>query len=338
MDYVPSGAGRGAGPAPGSAEYSALLTANHSVSSLLLLLKDSDPKIRTLAAAALAAKGDPRLLRRLGPLLEDQALTFDRVTGLPDITSMAPTYGSQTVARAALELAEKLNKAEFDRYWANHANLEYCADWFLWQFRHGFSPLARQQILQVPLPDREMAILWIGTGRQFQYVGYSEAEVLEAARALGADGTLAILSHHPPGTDPDITPHVDFTSASYMRYGEMARFLLSHAKDLLRPSDADVLLRLEDAERSQKSSREPAYGAWWPIAAASLRPQNAASILDRAEQRYPEAYEIPLARWRIRGPEALPEILRWFYRSAEAQQRLTWAILVDESKDRYKRS
>jgi len=43
-----------------------------------------------------------------------------------------------------------------------------------------------------------------------------------------------------------------------------------------------------------------------------------------------------MPRWRIRGPEALPAILRWFYRSAETQQRLSWAILVDESKGRYK--
>jgi hypothetical protein len=111
--------------------------------------------------------------------------------------------------------------------------------------------------------------------------------------------------------------------------------LLAHAKDLLRPADADVLLRLEEAERNRKNSQEQAYGAWWPVAATSLRPKTAAFILDAAEKRYPEAPEIPLARWRIGGQKALPEILRWFYRSAKAQQQLTTAIELAEPNAQY---
>jgi hypothetical protein len=333
-DYEPDRGGRGL--APGAMGYWALLRTNHSVPSLLELLKDPDPKIRTLAAAALAAKGDPRLLRHLGPLLEDQSPTFDFVNGLPDVNFMRPSYGHQTVALAILTLVEKRDKADFDRYWANHANLEYCADWFEWQRRHGQFALARQQILGIPSPDRELITLWIGAGRSSGYAGFSEAELLTAARDLGRDSVLAILRGQPPGNDPDITPRADLTSRAYL-YGEMARFLLAHAKELLRPSDVDVLLRLEEENRNRKNSQEPAYGQWWwPVAAASLRPENAALILDAAEKHYPDATEIPLARWRIDGPEALPEILRWFYRSADAQKGLTVAIVTAESKDQYK--
>jgi len=42
-----------------------------------------------------------------------------------------------------------------------------------------------------------------------------------------------------------------------------------------------------------------------------------------------------LARWRIGGPKALPGILRWFYRSADTQQRLTGAILLADSNVQY---
>lgn len=64
---------------PGVAQYEALLQSNQPVSVLLALLKDRDPKIRTLAAAFLVSKGEPRLQQCLGPLLDDQSRTFDQM-------------------------------------------------------------------------------------------------------------------------------------------------------------------------------------------------------------------------------------------------------------------
>jgi hypothetical protein len=327
---------------PGTTEYQALMQSNYPVPVLLSLLKDTDPKVRTLAAAALVAKGDPRLQQNLGPLLEDQSQTFDGIT-IPMVENFVPpSYSRQTVAFAALRLVEKRNKQEFDRYWASHANRTYCADWFLWQFRHAeFAPLARQQIQSVSSPDRELITLWIGTGHPFHYQGFPEAELVTAAKSLGPERVLAVLRHQPPGTDPDIKPHVQFAMGPDEHYAEMARFLLAHAKDCLRPSDADALLSMEIAEKSRTNSNdpasnEPAYQEWWPIAAASLRPKNSGQILDDAEKRYPQRGNIPLARWRIQGPASLPKVLQSFCRSPQAQEQLALTIYMADPNDSYK--
>jgi hypothetical protein len=121
----------------------------------------------------------------------------------------------------------------------------------------------------------------------------------------------------------------------------MARFLLSHAKDLLRPSDAGVLLSMESAERGRKNSNdstsnEAIYSEWWPIAAASLRSEASGRILDEAEQRYPEAANITLARWNSNGMASLPKILLWFYRSPQAEELLPLEIERAEPNDQYK--
>jgi hypothetical protein len=327
---------------PGTTEYQALMHADYPVLVLLSLLKDSDPKIRTLAAAALVAKGDPRLQQHLGSLLEDQSQTFDEITIPMSDNFVPPSYSRQTVAYAALRLVEKRSKQEFDRYWASHANRAYCADWFLWQFRHAeFAPLARQQIQSVPSPDRELITLWIGTGRSSHYDGFLETELVAAAKTLGSERVLAVLRHQPPGTDPDIKPHVEFAMGPDGHYAEMVRFLLAHAKDCLRPSDVDVLLSMEIVEKSRTNSNdpasnEPAYQEWWPIAAASLRPESSGQILDDAEKRYPQRGNIPLARWRIQGPPSLPKVLQSFYRSPQAEDQLALTIYLADPNDQYK--
>jgi hypothetical protein len=322
---------------PGTTEYEALMQNDHPVPILLSLLRDRDPKIRTLAAAALVAKGDPRLQKHLGQLLEDQSQTFDQISIPPTANYVPPSYTPQTVATAVSRLIEKRDKADFDRYWASHANRDYCGDWFLWQFRHRqFAPLARQHIQGLPSPDRELIALWIGTGRPFQYDGFSEAELVTAAKSLGSERVLAVLRGQPPGTDPDIKPTVNFASVPNQHYYEMVRFLFSHAKQLLSPSDADILLSLETEERRRTNSNEWMYQDLWPIAAAGLRPEASRQILDKAEKRYPKAAGIPLARWAIYGPESLPEILRWFYRSPQAGGQLAVAIYLADPNDQYK--
>lgn len=117
-------------------------------------------------------------------------------------------FQPQTVATAVLRLVEYPDKPAFDQYWASHANREYCAAWFLWQFRHKqFAPLALKDIQSVPSPDREMTTLWIGVGGwPLQYDGFPEPEVLAAGKRLGHEHVLDVLRGSPPGTDPDIKP------------------------------------------------------------------------------------------------------------------------------------
>lgn len=326
---------------PGTTEYQALMATDYPVPFLLSLLKDPDPKIRTLAAASLVAKGDPRLQRYLAPLVGDQSATFDVLTFPLTDNYMPPQYSPQTVAMATLQLTEKLTKQAFDQYWAVHANREYCADWFLWQFhRPQFAAVARQQIQSVPSPYRELIILWIGKGRSDfanqRYVGYSDAELLAAAKRLGHDNVLAVLRNQPPTTDPDLLQNSGLGTTAYLHYSEMGHFLLAHAKDVLVPSDANTLLELETTERNVKNPQVPTYREWWPIAAASLRPKEANAILDAAETRWPNAPNIQLARWGIQGPASLPKILQRFYSSPQAQQQLPLAIERADPNDSYK--
>jgi hypothetical protein len=241
---------------------------------------------------------------------------------------------------AVLNLVEKPTEESFDRYWAIHATREYCADWFLWQFRHyEFSSVARQGIQTVPSPDRELIALWIGTGRSDfpneRYSGYADVELLAAAKHLGRENVLAVLRNRPPTADPDILHHGGAGSNSFQHYSEMGHFLLAHTKELLESSDADALLDLETAERARKNSQEPDYREWWPIAAASLRPQEADAILEAAAERWPEAGNISLARWDIRGRVALPRILQRFYSSPAAQDSLAYAIYMAKPNDSY---
>jgi hypothetical protein len=337
-DYVPAKLGEPARPAPGLAEYHALMAGDHPVQVLLELFHDPDPKVRTLAAAALAAKGDPRLLEHLRPLLDDRQRTFDVINGLPDVSFMAPSYGEQTVAQSVLGLSEKLSKEDFDQYWAAHTGRAYCADWFLWQFRHReFAAAAREKIAQVSSPDRELIMLWIGDGKQLNYTGYSEEELVEAAKRLGRERVLAILDHHPPGNDPDIAPQGERPRLTYQQYIPMMKFLLNHAGEILSAADAGSLAHLEEVEQHGRPTPwEEPYGPLWPVALASVQPGNAAEILDRGEERYPHAWEIALARWRILGESALPAILRWFYASPVNQQGLAWAIVVFKPNEAYR--
>ena len=323
---------------PGASEYRNLIQNNYPVPILLSLLQDRDPKIRTLAAATLVAKGEPRLQRYLGPLLDDHSQTFNEMQlPLSGDPSVKIQFLPQTVATAVLRLVEYPNKAAFDQYWAIHANREYCADWFLWQLRHKqFAPLAVREIQSIPSPDREMIVLWIGTGGwPLQYDGLPQAEVMTAAKQLGREHILAVLRGQPPGSDPDIKP-INTGWQPGDQYYVMSRFLLSHAKDLLLPSDADLLLTLEADERKRNDWHELRYEQSWLIAAASLQPDRADQILDEAERNYLGRADVPLARWAIEGPSSLPKVLHWFYGPNDSQERLATEILAAKPNEQYK--
>src|SRR5207253_79757 len=85
---------------------------------------------------------------------------------------------------------------------------------------------------------------------------------------------------------------------------------LKHAKEVLRQADAKQLLALERL-------RTP----WYAIAAATLEPEQARSVLMQAFARFPnEGYidawartDLAIALWRLRGPAETDFILDWFY-------------------------
>ena len=322
---------------PGTAEYHALINTDYPLPFLLSLLKDRDAKIRTLAAAAIVAKGNPRLQQYLAPLVRDPSPTFDVMTTFPTGQYTEPQYMPQTVSVAVLRLVEMPSPDKFDQYWSTRANRDYCASWFLWQFLHPpFASMAKERIQRLPSPERELTILWIGKGESNRlserFTGYSDQELLDAAKRLWRENVLEVLRGDPRTSDPDIRD-VDQDNArppamdsSYGHALEFGNFLLTHAKDPLTDSDAKTLLELGTG----RNSRIPASPELWFVAAANLRPQDADSILGVAELLWPLAGDIQLTRWDIHGRTALPKILERFYHSPETQEALACSI-PDES-------
>lgn len=321
--------------------------------NLVALLKSSDPKIRSLAIFALDRRYDPRLLAKIAPLQSDQTLSY-RCPMLadqrlpPDKPQTWPSQ-PQTVGDLAGEVVHRYLKVSgshsFSDYWAEYKGRDYSAVWFILELRRAWDPFnhtgsgidaIRREVALVPSPDRQWTILCLGTLSSPNRVTYpySEDDVLRAAAELGHDRLIQLIEGRIESTDPAFAAPKD--SSLYHPYWErlqaMQIFVLSHAKNLLRSSDVDVLLQFPRSDALNKNSWELSYGEWWPIAAASVKGERSTTILDEAQKRWPESANISLVRWRIEGPLSFPDILHWFNhpgRNAQGdgpQEALTLAI------------
>jgi len=100
----------------------------------------------------------------------------------------------------------------------------------------------------------------------------------------------------------------------------MSRFLLSHTKDLLIPSDARLAAHHRSRGAQAKRLARTSLRATWLIAAARLQPERADQILDEAERSYLGRADIPLASLGDRRAELAPEsspLVLWSERSEE---------------------
>ena len=303
--------------------------------NLGVLLKNPDPKIRSLAIFALGRKNDPHLLAEIAPLQSDHTPSYRcplpvdyQPVNKPEAWPSAPeTVGdlAREVIHPYLEVSGYTN---FSDYWAHYADRHYSVAWFVLELRRAWDPFdparpdleaIRRQIAQLPESDRQWTILCLGTIWSPNKVTYpySEDDLLHAASELGHDALIHLLEGEIPSADPALAARTN--PNHYEPYGEwlqaMQTFVLLHAKELLQSSDADLLLHIASPESGAKNSTESDYGQRWLIAAASLRPKGSSAILDEAEKRWPKSPDIPLARWRIQGPASLPDVLRWFYQS-----------------------
>src|SRR5437588_422272 len=114
----------------------------HHEADLLALLKHKDPKVRTLALAALFQREDAKLLPRFAalmadkeetvPLLEIRRADIEFKRGDP----MPQDFHPQTVGQVAKRFVEWWVRAagmeakDFDTYWAARKDRQYCASWF----------------------------------------------------------------------------------------------------------------------------------------------------------------------------------------------------------------
>ena len=305
---------------------------------LLELLGHQDPRVRTLAAARLFQENQPRQLLHLLPLLEDGAETFPQprwqsYAGGETLPEQPPTR-PQTVGDVVRTLtgfySKRLRKWESSsEYWARRAEREYCLSWFEVRLdriprgqdtpRYDQWSLSylRREIEALPPVDRDWTLLaifhWrrghssdvVTSDRELAYrLGLvHQSKFLFAARRRGRAALLEVLRGKAPTDDPDWPAYLE----------RVRNFILVHAAELLRPGDADELLRLA-AEVSEYDA------APWYVASARLAPEDAFEILEAGLARTPRNAHAQLEQLMLAqelstldDPRAADRLVEWFF-------------------------
>ena len=333
-------------PKPQADKYKRLikLVISHdaSVPELTKMLKNENPKVRTLAIVALFARDDPGVLHHIASMVDDSSLTFPRpaphATWYPEVESKLPPMEEQTVG----EIAEKAVRfyieragyyygvkgckplGGFNEYWRIRKDREYCASWFsvrLARASRGISPVkdvqeVRELIGKLPEEDQVWTLLWL-YGETGSEKLVTEGELVQGCKKLGPERLLLMLQRKIPSQDPDLQPR-DNNNWPYKR---MTLFVLRHARELLRSEDSEKLLACERWERDYQKHRitDPTITPWWAVAAAYLRTEDAGKILLRAYRRFQgefdseERSEIMIALWQLKGESQARFITDWFY-------------------------
>lgn len=292
-----------------------------SPEQLTALLKHDNPKVRTLAVATLVHRNHARALPEIAKLIEDDAPTFPHpalVAMIPGQIESATPLEPQTVGafprivlRIYMEQAGQHDVRKFDQYWAPRKDRAVCAGWLAVEAdkvgRHADRKEAlRARVARLPEKDRHWTLLYLGT---LDKPVFTEDELLTAAKSLGPDALLSTVSGKCPSGDPDLNEGSESNPATR----RIRLFVLRNATQLLRPNDADALLKLGRTTED----RSP----WYWIAAAHLAPAQARPILEEAFAKFPgEGYvdawprgELAIATWRLEGLGASARLVDWFY-------------------------
>lgn len=294
------------------------------------LLKHADPKVRTLAIAALFDREDPQYLPAIHALAGDAAGTFASPPRCCHLQPGEPVSSakSQTVGEVARQLSGPYSPA----FWWQHRKRGYSAAWFrfkLMRAGQGTTPTpadriakiraVRKQIDGVPMPDRAWILLFLnGDSRSNALV--EEQELVGQLKAVGRDGLLRLLRKERISPDLALRSQANGNYA----YHAMCLFVLRHAGQLLLAGDAPFLLGREQWERryAEHHISDPLISAWWALAAAQVRPSMADRVISAALTRFKEPYEeddrvqLALALWKHAGPRRLPALVEWFYDDA----------------------
>lgn len=312
-----------------------LAAQKHDARTLIELLKHDNPKVRTLAAAGLFARLDPKLLPRLVTLASDPAETFPTPQLIARIQGDdSPTpFDKQTVGAVVTQMINAYlvpagyhdgvdgnGNPGFDDYWSKRQHRAYCAGWFCVQLQwaSGSIKKMRKPIDQVPEPDRTLILLWL-RARAGTNVLATDEELLAGCKKLGPDLLLKLLQRKIPSDDPDLQAR----SGNNYQYAQMVMFVLEHSTQLLRPADADALLAYERWERDYVKHRisDPLLTAEWFSAAAELQPARAKEILAlgwekfQGDQGFNSHYRgrLALSQWRTVGAGEQAFVVKWFY-------------------------
>ncbi len=179
-------------------------------------------------------------------------------------------------------------------YWARRKGRTYCASWFavrVTRASRGSSPTSeenrgavrsiRKEIDRLPEVDRAVTLLWLWEQFGCEAV-VSEQELVEVCKGLGPDRLVTLLRKKPINTDPDL-----WTTNGYEHFRQSINVvIIPHAKELLRKTDAEVLVE----------------GGWY-IAGVDLQPERAAALLDKC-------WTIALLDG-VGGPRMMLNLERW---------------------------
>lgn len=306
--------------------------------ALMVMLNHPNPKVRTLVLGALFQREDGQDLPIMAIFLEDSAPTFPslhepaaitrRLPALRDIeTPLTVGTVAQCMAGFYLDYPGRLTPPDFARLWQPFDGRTYAAGWFavqakrathsprFWEnrFRAQLQPvLARVDAL--PAADRDWTRLYLlcpWVEDEFCATNPPPDDaLLAAAKNLGPDALLSFLRREPPHGDPS------FGWGIPDPFARVSRFILGHANELLRPTDASALLECEARE-----ARIVPSIALWSVAAARLQPEQAEHILKPRLEHPGQTAMAGLALlaaqlWNLRGTNVCDYLADWIYRES----------------------
>jgi hypothetical protein len=315
------------------------------------LLQDQDPTVRALTLGALFIREDPQDLPFIARLMSDATPTIPRLGMSLDSRGgrlpLSMFESSQTVGGIAQEMIRfylhatdrpsfqvqsisfprrpEIVPSLFDSYWSERSGRARCASWFVVRMRRATrqtTPLQPQyeedvrrvlaEIDALPAVERAWTLLWVRTDqRQIDKI-VSDAALVTALQVVGPDGFMTFLRREPPIDDPDLL-------AGSVYSGSRTGFILDHAPQLLRASDADSVVAAAEAYRTLDNNTR------FVAAAARLR---ALENLERtAASIKAEIGRIPIGRtlglrdqatlaftlWQTRGADERTFLVDWFY-------------------------
>jgi hypothetical protein len=319
---------------------------------LTKLLSHENPRVRTLAIVSLFWKSGPHALPALTKLVDDTALTFPRTDIWGSMVWLNekeshPLLVNQTVGQIAeVAVGIYLHAAGyfygintpghdgFEDYWLKRKERTWCASWFDVQLQRASrreTPTSEQYVNDIrkvrdaidklPEDDRAWTLLWLN-GEPGSNRLVTEQELIACCQKLGPEKLLLMLERNPPSQDPDLQPRPSNNGP----YKRMTGFVLRHASDLLRPSDADRLFACEAWETGNVKHHitDPTITPSWAIAAAKLQPANALSILHATFERWKargqygrrERSAIAIALFRAGGTSESKFLVDRFYEEA----------------------
>jgi RNA polymerase sigma factor (sigma-70 family) len=323
--------------------YAALSTGRDNVDDLVGLLKHKDPRVRTLALAALFDRQGPKLLPHLAALVGDKEKTVPEVqirrhlmASPKEVDLLPQDFKEQTVGDVAAQLvncwlyAAGYTVKDFESYWGARKDREFCASWFLVRFNRAGqgtssfdkkrAPLIRairKDIDALPETDRDWVLLWLAANTDSSSSDEpnrllaTPEERVAAGKRLGPDRLMDLIQDKPISKDPDLAAKDRRTrDREYL-----ILWVLRHAGQLLRPEDAPAILEMEKSLRGQPP--------WCAIAAAELQPAKAREWLRGAIGRFAgepvythlawSRADLAAGLWRIVGPSEIDYLADWFY-------------------------